>query len=618
MFSRILLTATFYVAVFLFKIVPISAQSGDPMSLAQSLEADGQFEKAVTIYEKLYQKDPSNIVVADRLKRAYKTLGKYELRERVLLAQIQNDSSQIAFWAELADNYYKLKRPERAATIIQKYISTGQNPIGNYRVFASILMENRRWDELERLYKSARKTLRNEKLFIAEMANLQQYRGDYHAATLEFLSFWSYGMGTFDYVRQQILQFGDVSADLDTIVNAVKIYIQQLPKEPKLLKLIGELQFKSGRMDAAFATTIQLDEQFQKQGTEILAFADMAFGAQRYTVAEEAYKSFLYQYPNAPQAEMGLARCWENQDARASVVKAFQDTSLGQAMVAELRYTNQAIEVYKNIAEKYKNLEWAAEAHYRLGEIYLNRMFDVDEAIRHYEAVYRNFAKNNFAIESLFRLGECHLIRGEIENSAQRYKEAMRINRTAIYLERAEFALAKIDFYNGHIDTCYKRMQSLAKVPNGLYVNDALSFILLLQESKKNLSFQKALAKSDLLTEQRKYTEALRELNHISETLEESRLKEWVLMRIGITHERLGQYNEAVSTFYQVLTAEPQSIQADLALKKAAEIYDYKLNRPDKAIQLYRQLLVKFPKSIFQNEIRKRLRLVEQALGGQS
>ncbi|HMY37570.1 MAG TPA: tetratricopeptide repeat protein, partial [bacterium] len=95
-------------------------------------------------------------------------------------------------------------------------------------------------------------------------------------------------------------------------------------------------------------------------------------------------------------------------------------------------------------------------------------------------------------------------------------------------------------------------------------------------------------------------------------------LKEWVLMRIGITHERLGQYNEAVSTFYQVLTAEPQSIQADLALKKAAEIYDYKLNRPDKAIQLYRQLLVKFPKSIFQNEIRKRLRLVEQALGGQS
>ncbi|HEY5615159.1 MAG TPA: tetratricopeptide repeat protein, partial [Bacteroidota bacterium] len=93
--KRILILFTIYACPFggsLFTV--LSAQQQDMLRyrLAQSYEQEGEWERALPIYESLYKADPRNYVYFDGLRRTYAQLKQYDkaievVRERMAIQQ---------------------------------------------------------------------------------------------------------------------------------------------------------------------------------------------------------------------------------------------------------------------------------------------------------------------------------------------------------------------------------------------------------------------------------------------------------------------------------------------------------------------------------------------------
>lgn len=109
------------------------------LDMAKSYEDDGLYEKAVPIYEDLYKKDPSNIVILDKLKNGYRALGRYESLIQVLSETLKTDSLNAVLLSELADAHFRARRIPEAQGIVTKIVRLDPFSETTYRLTASVL-----------------------------------------------------------------------------------------------------------------------------------------------------------------------------------------------------------------------------------------------------------------------------------------------------------------------------------------------------------------------------------------------------------------------------------------------------------------------------------------------
>ncbi|MBL7996117.1 tetratricopeptide repeat protein [bacterium] len=602
-----------YLFIFLFFAVPpviYPQTSSNLLNLAKNYEEDGLFEKAVPIYEELFKKDPANIVVLDRLKNAYRVLSKHDALMQVIANQLRADSANIALLCELADVLYKSKNITAAQNTLQKVVALDPGSEGTYRLIITVLMGNRRFDEVEQTYRAARKNLANDKLFILEMAGLLAYKNDYYLSAKEFLRYYNLNPGSLDYVKTQILQFPNNSNDNQLVIKAIRENLESNKADYALNKFLIDVLIKNQNYESAFEQSKLLDSKRGKNGAEILSFANMMFDNRQFAVSLEAFVYFLTLYPNAPQAEMGMAKCFEGMGADDIVIGTRSDTASFKQKIKENISTDRAIQAYQSVIARYPNSEWSAEAYFHIGEIKLRKFFDVQEAFIYFSKAVDS--KNPFRIESMFRLAECYLIEGRLDKSLTQYAMINAETRDAAIHDRALFHEAEIYFFMEKFDSCLSRMMSLSGNRNGLYVNDALSYMLLIQENQKENNVLTMYARADLYFVQNKYSEALALLSEIIRVSPNSAIVDDALLKTAAIYSKSASFAEAIAVYRNIVDNLENSTWGDLALKKIGEIFEEKLQAPSEAIKAYRELLSRYPKSIYGNQVRKRMRELEQ------
>ena len=589
-----------------------SQSTSNPLTLAKSYEDDGLYEKAVPIYEDLYKKDPANAIVTERLKNVYRILSKHEALIQIISRQLEKDTLNIPLLCELADVFYKSKKVTEAQAVTQKVIDADPAAEGSYRLVATVLMSNRRFDDLEKIYLLGRKNIGDSRLFVLEMANLLSYKGSYYEAVKEYLRYYRYNLESLDYVRAQILQFPNNAKDNASVIKAIKEELTGQGSDVALDKLLIDILLRNEEYEAAFEQSKILDAKKGKTGAEILSFANMTFDNKLYNVAQRAYEYFLTLYPKTPQAEMGIAKCLEGLGSGDILMNMVPDSSLLRQKITETFYADKAIKAYQELIVKYPATEWSTEAYFHIGEIRLHKFFDVQEA--HADFVIVAESKSPYRIEAMFRIGECHLIEGNLEKSLDQYKAVSRETRDASIRDRARFQEAEIYFYLQLFDSCQRRMKELSRSQDGLFVNDALSYLLLMQENQKEQNLLKLYAVAELQFRQKRYAESLAILSDMIKSSPAASIIDDALIKTGEIHEVTGKFDQALGVYRNIVDHLKNSPLADLALKRTGEIFEEKLGRPEDAVKTYKELLIRYPKSIYANQVRKRIRELEQSV----
>ena len=113
---------------------------------------------------------------------------------------------------------------------------------------------------------------------------------------------------------------------------------------------------------------------------------------------------------------------------------------------------------------------------------------------------------------------------------------------------------------------------------------------------------------SSLFLFQNRNKEALDALDAAFEKYKSHSLADEILWLRANTYVKINQANKALDDLELLRKNYNYDILADDALFLEAKIYQEKLGQKDKAMDLYREILQKFPGSIYSAEARKRFR----------
>lgn len=133
---------------------------------------------------------------------------------------------------------------------------------------------------------------------------------------------------------------------------------------------------------------------------------------------------------------------------------------------------------------------------------------------------------------------------------------------------------------------------------------------------KENITFDttgaalKEYASIELMMAQNKIDQALTRLSKFSETTSDQQIKDDVYWLEASLRLKRGEFEKALALCDKIVTEFGEDILADDAYFLEGEIQERYLKNKDKAMEIYREFLTKYPGSVYVAEARKRYRIL--------
>jgi tetratricopeptide (TPR) repeat protein len=180
-----------------------------------------------------------------------------------------------------------------------------------------------------------------------------------------------------------------------------------------------------------------------------------------------------------------------------------------------------------------------------------------------------------------------------------------------VIAHEASLKAAKTSYFKGDFVWALKQFKELKSASTQLIANDALEYFLLINDNTVADSTQTALkqfAKGDYLLYQNRNQEAITQFQSILKSFKGQEIEAVTMLRLGKIYEKGNDYNLALSQYQNIIDDHADGIYIDEALYFSAEIYNNKLQQPEKAKPLYEKIIFNHQDSIYFVEARKKYR----------
>jgi len=582
-------------------------QDNQLMRLAQSFEKAAQFNRALEIYQQLWEKRPSDINYYRGVKNNQLKLNRYSDAIFTVKKMLTINSSAI-IEVDLGDIYYKMGNEEQALQAWDGVLKKFPQKQTTYQVVANAMNRNFLYDKAMSVYKQGQSVLKNNKIFLIEMANLYRSQRDYQNAVQLYLNYLENYPKQYTFIEYNITSF---LGDRDFVEKIEKILLNRISKSKNNIQfrnILAAVYIRSSNYRAALEEYSTIDEYILtrpksergKLGRELFNFANNAFNDGEYQYAIQAFQLVFTRYPkspHAPQSRIGIARSYER-----------------------LNDFEKSIETYREVIRDYANSVYAKNSHFNIGNILFQKYGNYKEAEKSFKAVLATGSFNAKNFEAMFRIGDCYLMEGELDQASSWYDQIQRQKKLTHDLKmKVLFKIAQTLFWKGEFEKAseqfFKVQTAHVNILNekeGMLVNDALEYQLLIEDGKKAPEVLTELAKAKLLMEQKKNKAALKALKKMIDQDLSPSLMDDILLLVGQLNSQLGNYEASLAAFNKVVQEFPQSVWVDLAQKQIGDIYDEGLTDTANALLAYELILTKYPDSIYLEEVRRKIRELEE------
>lgn len=581
------------IIAFLWSVIVFSQNE----QLAQNYFEKGEFEKAIMIYQDLEKKQPNNIFFVQKIAACHQQLQQYTEAEKLLTDKLEKTGKPV-FFVELGYNYQLQQNTQQAEKFYQKALDAITENSSNVYAVAAAFEQKVQIEKAIKAYEMA--TAINPSLnFDYQMALLQGQLGNMDMMIDKLLSYAYNNRTALPVVQNQLSRFMNEESQ-ETFNGALKkalllntqknqdifwnqflswFFVQQkdygkafiqekaiYKRDPGTFHNIVQLAMlavEENEEDTAreiftFILENSLDDvDLQMEAEEQLLKMDIKKAQQKdYTALTQRINQLLEKYGTTPNT---LSLQILKADFEAFHLKN------SQAGIATL---NKALELSLNKYQK-------AEAKMKLSDILL-----LDEKFNQAIIYYAQ-------------------VEDELKNDAVAHQASLKV--------------AKSSYFKGDFEWAQKQLKVLKSSSSQLIANDALEIFLLITDNTVEDSTQTALkkfAKADFKLYQNKKEEALTAFKDILANDKTQSIQDVTLLRIGRIYESQGQYDLALQYYQQIIDKYAEGIYVDEALFYSAEIYNKKLNAPDKAMPLYEKVIFNHQDSIHFVEARKQFRLL--------
>ncbi len=580
--------------IFLFSLFYSLIGFSQNDQLAQNYFEKGEFEKALVSFQDLLTSQPGNGYYFQKTVECYQQLKQYEIAEKAI-AERYNKFKQSYLLVELGANYQLQKNESKAKKYFDQALDQIKKMPSEVYGIAAVFEKKVLIDYALQAYQIALE-IDPKMNFNFQMAVLYGQNGQTDKMIEKFLEESYMNPQNLILVQNQFTRFMTENSDVT---------------------------FKEALRKALLIRIQKNQEVFWNK-----------------------YLSWFY----VQQKEFGKAFIQEKAIYKRNPESLYNIVNLVQISIEE-DDKETAKEILAFILENTKDTELQMQAHYFLTEMKIN-----DPSINNYSEIEKDLVSllNQYGISPYslkLQLLKAHfdtfqmknptqgkaILKTALELSLDEYQKAEvkmeladiflfeeKFNQASLYYSQIEEDLkndvigheatlksAKTSYFKGDFDWALKQFKELKAVSSQLIANDALEYFLLINDNTIADSTHTALkqfARGDYLIYQNKPQEALMQFQEILKNFKGKEIESVTLYRIGKIHEKLGDYQLALSQYQQIIDLHPEDIYIDEALFFTAEIYSKRVIDLEKAKSYYEKLVFHHQDSIYFVDARKKYR----------
>ncbi len=589
-----------------------SAQLNNDLSnfymLGQNYEQAGELEKAKSIYEDLYKKQPDNYQIFDALNRIYLLLKEYNLSVQIINDQIKSSPDNISLYGMLGTTYYLMGDENKAFQTWDNALKNSTPNAANYRAFANYAIQMRTFDKAIEYLKKGEEISDDPKYFSYDLANIYAITMQYKDAAKEYCAILSNDPKQIDAVQNRILSYVNKPEALKSTIEVFENFSGN-DQNLSFDHILGRLYIENKSYKEAFDIYKQIDSKSKIHGAELYNFAELVYDEAQYSIAADAYNYILDNYPDspfAPRAKLGYAKTLE---AGLTVKDTLDNWKQFHFINSEKSGDEEkVISAYLDLIKTYPNSEVGYEAYLHAGRIRLYRQNDLAGAEKYFNKVIEETPSSKFGAAAYAEMGKISLLNGNLDSAEMNYSNI--INNTRLSQESrnyAAFQLSKINFYKCNFEKARKILDPIFNDLKDNSANDAIEFSFILNISFKDSADLVIFSSAEFLAEQQKFKEAADKYKIIISNPQAFLLKGICQLRQAEMELALNNYDKSLNLLQNIADEGEKNIYADKALYLIGKIYQFSLNETNKAVEVYEKLLEKFPNSLYLDEVRNEI-----------
>ena len=568
------------------------------VQLASKYYQNGEYEKALTIYQDLYAQTEYKSY-RDMYLSCLTLLKQYDAAEKFLKKETKKKKNDFYLLIDLGMVYYNQNRASESEEQFNKAKELALANESSVSNAANALLVYRQFQHAIDLYEKAQKKFPN-KNYGLEIGNIYSIEKNYEQMMSHYLDYLVVETLSVVESRLSYVLANDSEDKAVTVIEKALIeHAQKKPNSPSLNALTIWLYTQTGRNEMALNQLIAYNKRVQQSNDkEIVEFGNEMSEIGEYDIAKRAFEYLVKRKTRSTlynEAYIGLL----NVSYKKAVSKLNPD-------INELNELDSTINLALKelaITKAYDIIITSAQ----LKAFYLNKYNEAIDLIN--DAIASNYYKNKNP-ELKMLLGDIYMLNNNPWDATLLYAQIEKSNSGADITNEARFRKAKLAYYTGQFEWAQAQLDVLKAGTSKLISNDALELSLFITENydmDTTESTMQTFARADFFTFSKQYTKALQCLDSIEQKYPSHSLIDDVLYRKAQIYELTNDLEKASSLYKEVFTKYGFDVLADNALFRYAEICE-RQGKKKEAEDSYFKIISDYSGSIYTVESRKRMR----------
>lgn len=574
-----------------------------PDKLAQEYYRNGEYEKAATLYQQLYDQNPYSDFYFTRYLTSLLSLENYKEAEGLIKKQIKKYPDKIQLYVNYGNLFERQFEMEKARKKYEEAIE--RLPAERYQVIrlANSFIQLTKYDLALQAYEKGQKVLKDKKLFAYELGDLYRRKGDSQPMIDNYLNALLENPARLTSMKTLFQRY--LSED-DFTELQTQLYdrIRTNPNESIYPEMLTWLFIQKKDYKNALRQVRAMDKRLKENGGRVYRLAQTAAKDEDYKTAIKAYDYIVDEKGKTNtyyiEAKREILKCKRKQlvagyDYTQEELKTLEGEYL--AFLTEFGKNKQTASIVLELAE--------------LEAIYIN---DLDKAIELLsELIEFPGVQHQLQAKGKIALADYYLMQGERWEATLLYSQVDKAYEDDALGQLARFKNAKLSYYMGDFEWAQAQFSILKASTSKLIANDALDLSVFIMD---NLGLDTTaapmymFAKADLLAFQNQFEEAFAMLDDIRKEFPKHSLEDDILYTKANIYLKKQDLTTAAAIFEDIINNYPESIRVDNALFELAELNELYLDNTPKAVELYKRIFMDYSSSTFSVQARKKFNVL--------
>jgi tetratricopeptide (TPR) repeat protein len=594
---------------FLVLLVHLSfGQNQSEIQLANEYLLKGDKKKAVELYRELSKQDVNNSFIYNNYINTLLDLGAYDEAQGFLKKLLKRDPENLQYKLDAGLVYVRSGDLTRADRYFRELIAENKTNVQRIKLMAEFFSSRSLLDYGILSLTESRNFLNNSTLFSLDLAMLYRLKGNQDKMVQEYLNYVTQTSANIQYVKNVMQALLTEPEELTSLEKLLYDRVQEFPDVEVYSDLLIWVTMQQKNFYASFVQARAYDKRYKHDGEKSMEVAKVALDNEDYDNAAKIYRYIIREYRNTPNYLMATLGLIRTREARLKKIYPVNTDSV-KTLVTD----------YRKFIKQYPDNANALEAARSEALLFANYLDQKDSAVKILNKLIAN-TRTSLYLRSKAKLdlGDIYLLKAEPWESTLLYSQVEKTQKENPIGYEAKLKNAKLSYYKGDFRLAQEHLDILKEATTREIANDALDLSMRIKENIALDSAGEALqeyASIELMLYQNKTDEALTRLDKLKQGFSvagkavsnQTILDDVYWLEANIRMKR-GEFDNAIGLLQKIRDEFADDILADDAYFLQGEIYERQLKNKEKAMEIYRDFLNKYPGSVYAAEARKRYR----------